>query len=146
MATKKKLVRKKNSSKQTIAKGVPPIRIIIEVVMRCDASVVQHPFSRTMRDRHFFTLEAGGYKPEDVIRIVLDVAGRYSTPVTAPKIRERELIANLEYTDDLFDILNIEIDKYVKSIKPDTGVTEDEITDCEKVGDVVDLVETKIKN
>ena len=81
-----------------------------------------------------------------VIRIVLDVAGKYSVPTNAPAIKGKKLTTNLDYTDDLLDSLQIELDKYVKSINPNSAITDAELEDCETVGDVLDLVEKKLNS
>lgn len=85
----------------------------------------------------------GVYHESEVIRIVLDVAGKYHVPTTSPGIKKRNLVDNLDYTDDLLEILQLELDKYVKSIIPSRRVTPTEIDNCDTVGDVVDLIQTK---
>ena len=80
-----------------------------------------------------------------VIRIILDVAGKYDIPTSTLGIKKKKLTTNLDYTDDLLDSLQIELDKYVKSIKPDSEITDEELGDCETVGDVLDLFEEELK-
>jgi hypothetical protein len=86
----------------------------------------------------------GVYHEEEVIRIVLDVAGKYHVPTNSPKIKDRKLVDNLDYTTDLLEVLQMELDKYVKSIKPSARITEADIDGYETVGDVVDLVAKKV--
>jgi hypothetical protein len=85
----------------------------------------------------------GVYHESEVIRIVLDVAGKYNVPTTSPGIKKRNLVDNLDYTDDLLEILQLELDKYVKSIIPSRRVTPAEIDNCDTVGDVVELIQAK---
>jgi hypothetical protein len=80
------------------------------------------------------------YNEPDVIRIILDVAGKYDVPTNSPGIKKRELVANLDYTDDLLHILQIQLDKYVKGIKSTAGISSNDLGNADTVSDVIDIV------
>ena len=85
------------------------------------------------------------FNEQDVIRIILDVAGKFNIPSNAPRIEKKKLVAHLDYTDDLLDILQIELDKYVKGINESASISDNELGNCETVGDVVDLARESSK-
>jgi hypothetical protein len=88
---------------------------------------------------------AATYKADDVIRIILDVAGKQDISVTTPKIRSKKLEDNLDYTDNTREILEIELDKYVKSIKENKSVEDGDLDECETVEEVIEVIEEKLK-
>ena len=59
-------------------------------------------------------------------------------------LREDKLKTNLDYSQDNYHILQIMLDKYVKSIKAASSVSSAEMNKCETVGDCIDLVKKKI--
>jgi hypothetical protein len=79
-----------------------------------------------------------------VIRIILDVAGKFDVDENEKGVPALELGSNLDYTDDLLNALVLELDKYVKSIKAGKSFTDHDLVDCEKVEDVVDKVRAKL--
>ena len=85
------------------------------------------------------------YNQTSVIRKILDVAGKYNVKTNAVGIRKKTLYDNLSYTDQLLDNLQIELDRYVKSIDNAASISGDDLGDCDTVQDVIDLVEKQLK-
>ena len=81
------------------------------------------------------------FNENDVIRIVLDVAGKNDVPTDTPGIKKKKLINNLDYNDNLMSVLQVALDDYVKTINPAAAVSDDDLGGCETVQDVIDVVE-----
>ncbi len=94
-----------------------------------------------------FLLELADGKFDElfVIRTILDIAGKYHIPSTYPKIKKKELATNLDYTEQLLSILQIELNAYIKRLKPDASFSDADLGDCETVGDVLESLEEKLK-
>jgi hypothetical protein len=105
------------------------------------------PGSSGLQPRTFSLVRrlSNAYHEKDVIRIILDVAGHYSIPVSEPGINKKKLVENLNYTPHLLSILVMELDKYVKTIKADASVSDDDVAEAETVGDVTDITEKAVK-
>ncbi len=85
------------------------------------------------------------YDEMAVIRIIYLIPGKVPPGSATKKVRKKSLTDNLDYTDEHIDSLQMEMDRYVKTIKPEEKVTDAEIGDCDTVGDVLDLIEEKTK-
>lgn len=59
-------------------------------------------------------------------------------------LREDKLAANLDYSQDDFDLLQILLDRYIKGINGEESVTSAEIGNCKTVGDCIDLIKSKV--
>lgn len=79
-----------------------------------------------------------------VIRKTLDIAGKFSISERHPDVPELELNANLDYTESLRAALELELDRYVKSINSKAGFDNDDMDECETVQDVVDKTKEKL--
>jgi len=102
------------------------------------------PLKKMVKTKPMMAALTGTYEQTDVIRIILDVAGKFNVKTNAKDIKKKRLYDNLDYTDDLFDNLQIELDRYVKSIDGSINITDDDLGDCETVQDVIDVVEGKL--
>jgi hypothetical protein len=77
-------------------------------------------------------------------RIVLQIAGDFSTNPANLDNRVR-LARDLLYGADEYSLLQMRLDALVKEYKSSASVSESEANDCVKVGDCVNLVDSKIK-
>lgn len=76
-------------------------------------------------------------------RIILHIAGDYSSK-PEDLADNTNLEENLLYGSDEYSLLQIRLNLLVKEYKPTSGVSDDEVGDCETVGDCTELVESKI--
>lgn len=76
-------------------------------------------------------------------RIILQIAGDFDTnPATLSNSLSLKL--NLQYGDDEYSVLQMRLNKLVKSIKASASIDDDETGDCKIVKDCVTLVNDKI--
>jgi hypothetical protein len=76
--------------------------------------------------------------------ILLQIQGDYTTsPADLPD--KANLQTNLEFGDDEMSLLQIRLDTLVKEYKKGAAISDNDVSGCTTVGDVVDLVKSKIK-
>ncbi len=105
---------------------------------------IRLPIEPKVKSRVTMAASTGIYNQSDVIRIILDVAGKFNVKTNAKDIKKKTLFDNLDYTDELFDNLQIELDRYVKSVDQSVTVSDSDLGDCETVQDIIDVVENKL--
>jgi hypothetical protein len=165
MTTKKKAgakppAKKKAAPKKAAAKGnvtikakpaAEPIRIVVEVVVRIENSAAGNQnilpgFMKTtaLAEIGSFTTKSAADIEKDVKQMIIVHSPK--TDITVDDLKDdHELEANLDYQDDDFDTLQMDLDGYVKEQKPGEEVTSSDVSDNETVGKIVNMIKEKLK-
>ncbi len=155
MATRKKAPAKKKAGKprppKPKSKEQPPIRIIVEVVVRIEGNnaYIDNTTSKglkTLADALPFNV--AGFdesKIEKDVKEFILVNSPKNGDIDISDIEDGlKLKENLDYQADDYDTLQLDLDKYVNDQKDDEHVTEADVTNNKTVGKIIEMVKEKL--
>ena len=139
MATK--ILPKKITLRKTKISELPPIKIVIEILVKVDSEVGNKAIKPSMFG--ITKADLGDQVSIEVKTIILAIVGNGKIkPKDLPDSFKLE--EDLGYNDELLDFLHAALNNYVDHKNPGATFSQKEMDDCETVGDCVTLVETKI--